>query len=359
MEEDLRLRGYSPNTIRAYLTCVRQFVAHFMRPPDQLTPEHIRQYQLYLTDTRKVSWTRFNQAVCALRFFYRVSLGKDWAIYMIPYRKRRKRLPVVLSPLEVRRLLDRVANLKHRTLLSVAYATGLRVSEVLHLRVLDIDRQRRTVRIEQGKGRKDRYVMLSPKLLEHLDEYAADYRPTTWLFPGGKPGQPLSREVAARVFRRALQAAGLDKSATFHSLRHAFATHLLEAGADIRTVQVLLGHRSLTSTQVYTHVSPHGLTQTQSPFDLLPETTKPSDPTHTTDRTAQRTDPSAPDPRPAPRPRKALHRVAGAKKPSSRNSTPASGRKPRKGSPGARRSSRPKPGRSGRQDKTPRRSPKS
>jgi site-specific recombinase XerD len=282
MEQDLRLRGYSPNTIRSYLLCVRQFVAYFRRPPDQLTPEHIREYQLHLTDTRKVSSARFNQSVCALRFFYRVSLGKDWTIQMIPYRKRCTRLPVVLSPLEVRRVLDQVANLKHRTMLSVAYAAGLRVSEVLHLRVADIDSQRMTIRVEQGKGRKDRYLMLSPKLLALLQEYTRQYRPASWLFPGGRPGQPLSREAASRVFRRALPAAGLSKPATFHSLRHAFATHLLEAGSNIRTVQVLLGHRSLSSTQVYTHVSPHYLTQTPSPFDRLPEPTQPSPPSPVT-----------------------------------------------------------------------------
>ena len=278
MEEDLRLRGYSPSTIRCYLGRVKQFVAYFMRPPDQLTPEDIRQYQLYLTDDLGASWSVFNQAVCALRFFFCVSLGKDWAVKALPYRRPSKRLPVVLSPLEVRCLLDQVVNLKHRTLLTVGYATGLRISEVLHLRVSDIDCQRMTVRVEQGKGRKDRYVMLSPKLLELLREYRSQYRSESWLFAGGRPGQPLSRESVGKVFCRALQQTGLSKPASFHSLRHAFATHLLEAGTNIRTVQVLLGHRSLASTQVYTHVSPHYLAATPSPFDLLPEPTKPSEP---------------------------------------------------------------------------------
>ena len=278
MEEDLRLRGYSPSTIRCYLGRVKQFVAYFMRPPDQLTPEDIRQYQLYLTDELGVSWTVFNQAVCALRFFFCVSLGKDWAVKALPYRRPSRRLPVVLSQLEVRRLLDQVVNLKHRTILTVGYATGLRISEVLHLRVSDIDCQRMTVRVEQGKGRKDRYVMLSPKLLELLREYRSQYRSESWLFAGGRPGQPLSRESVGKVFRRAVQRAGLNKPATFHSLRHAFATHLLEAGTNIRAVQVLLGHRSLASTQVYTHVSPHYLTATPSPLDLLPEPTRPSAP---------------------------------------------------------------------------------
>ncbi len=171
MEEDLRLRGYSPSTIRCYLARVRQFVAYFMRPPDQLTPEHVRTYQVHLTDEVKVGWAVFNQTVCALRFFFRVSLGKDWPVEALPYRRTAKRLPVVLSRLEVRCLLDQVSNLKYRTLLTVGYATGLRISEVLHLRVSDIDSQRMTVRVEQGKRRKDRYVMLSPKLLELLQEY--------------------------------------------------------------------------------------------------------------------------------------------------------------------------------------------
>lgn len=278
MEEDLRLRGYSPSTIRCYLARVKQFVAYFMRPPDQLTPEHIRTYQVHLTDEVGVGWAIFNQTVCALRFFFRVSLGKDWAVEALPYRRTGKRLPVVLSRLEVRCLLDQVLNLKYRAILTVGYATGLRISEVLHLHVSDIDSQRMTVRVEQGKHRKDRYVMLSPKLLELLQEYTAQYRPDSWLFPGGRPGQPLTRESVGKVFRRALRGTGLSKPATFHSLRHAFATHLLEAGTDIRTVQVLLGHRSLTSTQIYTHVSPHYLTQTMSPLDLLPEPKKPSEP---------------------------------------------------------------------------------
>lgn len=321
MEQDLRVRGYSPSTIRCYLGRVEQFVAHFMKPPDRLTPEHIRQYQIHLTDVLQVGWNVFNQTVCALRFFYRVSLGKDWAVQAIPYQRTGKRLPVILSPLEVRRLLDQIPNIKHRTLLAVGYATGLRVSEVLHLRVSDIDRQRMTVRVEQGKRRKDRYVMLSPKLLEQLQDYTKQYRPESWLFPGGRPGQPLSREVASRVFRRALQRAGLNKPATFHSLRHAFATHLLENGASIRTVQVLLGHRSLTSTQLYTHVSPHYLTQTQSPFDLLPEPIRPS---------------------------------------AARRTTCSSRRKKAtRGSSKDRQSSRRKPGRNGRQVKNTRHSPKS
>ncbi len=290
MEEDLRLRGYSPSTIRCYLGRVKHFVAYFMRPPDQLTPEDIRQYQLYLTDDLGASWSVFNQAVCALRFLFCVSLGKNWAVKALPYRRPSKRLPVVLSRLEVRHLLDHVVNLKHRALLTVGYATGLRISEVLHLRVADIDSQRMTVRVEQGKGRKDRYVMLSPKLLELLREYTAQYRPEFWLFPGGRPGQPLSRESVGKVMRRVRQQAGLNKLATFHSLRHAFATHLLEAGTNIRTVQVLLGHRSLASTQVYTHVSPHYLTATRSPLDLLPGPTKSlePEPTGRKDRTARR-----------------------------------------------------------------------
>jgi site-specific recombinase XerD len=207
-----------------------------------------------------------------------VSLGKDWAVEALPYRRAGKRLPVVLSRFEVRCLLDQVIHLKYRAILTVGYATGLRISEVLHLHVSDIDSQRMTVRVEQGKRRKDRYVMLSPKLLELLQEYTAQYRPDSWLFPGGRPGQPLTRESVGKVFRRALRGAGLSKPASFHSLRHAFATHLLESGSNIRTVQILLGHRSLTSTQIYTHVSPHYLTQTTSPFDLLPEPAKPSEP---------------------------------------------------------------------------------
>lgn len=270
MEQDLRLRRYAASTIVTYLHRVKQFISFFMRPPTELTVEHVREYQLYLVEKLGASWQVFNQTVCALRFFYAVTLRVDWDIRRIPYQKKSKLMPVVLSQQEVARVLAGTDNLKHRTILATSYGCGLRVSETVHLRVADIDSQRMILRIDQGKGRKDRDVTLSPRLLVQLREYWSQYRPEHWLFPGQRPGRPLTRETAAKVFRAAAEKAHLKKPATFHSLRHSYATHLLENGTDIRRVQVLLGHSSIMSTQLYTHVAENFLRTTKSPFDSLP-----------------------------------------------------------------------------------------
>jgi len=270
MDEDLRIRGYSANTRACYLRCVRNFVRHFMRPPDQLTPEHIRRYQLHLTRDRHVSWTYFNQIVCALRFFYRQVLKTDWAVAQIPYQRTGHKLPEILSPEEVAALLRATPNLKHRALLMTMYAGGLRVSEVTHLRVTDIDGQRLVIRIEQGKGRKDRYVMLSPHLLRVLHAYWRARRPRPLLFPG-PTGRPLTRESVNRLFHQACRRAKITKHVYPYSLRHACATHLLEQGTNIRAIQTLLGHRSLRTTQRYTHVAATYLRDTPSPLDRLPD----------------------------------------------------------------------------------------
>lgn len=270
MTEDLRLRNYSPSTIRAYLRCVASFAAHFDKSPDQLGPEHVRQYQLFLVQQKKASWALFNQTVCALRFFYHVTLGRKEMIEHIPYPRFEKRLPVVLSQSEVRALLEAKSNLKHRTLLTTIYAAGLRVSEAANLLVTDIDSQRQIIRVRQGKGRKERLVMLSPTLLELLRKYWKAYRPTTWLFPGEDPQRPLAPHSVYLICRQAGQEGGLSKPVTPHTLRHSFATHLLEAGTDLRTIQLLLGHRNLKTTAIYLHVSTLALCSTVSPLDLLP-----------------------------------------------------------------------------------------
>src|SRR3989304_2538015 len=192
MDEEPGTRGYRPTPRASYLRCVRQFVRHFMRPPDQLTPEHIRQYQLYLTRDRQVSWPYFNQVVCALRFFYRQVLKKDWAVAQLPYQRTGRKLPEILSPQEVAAVFRATPNLKHRALLMTMYAGGLRVSEVTHLRVTDVDGQRMVIRIEQGKGRKDRYIMLSPHLRRALQECWRVRRPTTLLFPNPTARAPWS-----------------------------------------------------------------------------------------------------------------------------------------------------------------------
>lgn len=269
MENDLHIRGYSEDTRKVYLACVKSFVGHFMKPPDKLELEHIKKYQLYLTKERKVSWCYFNQTVCALRFFYKNTMEKDWDIKHIPYQKTGRKLPVVLSAEEIQSLLKAVNYLKHRAILATCYAGGLRRMEVVQLRVPDIDSDRMVLRIENGKGKKDRYVPLSARLLELLRQYWKEHRPPDWLFQGRDPGKHLDRETVSKIFRKARLAAGIRKPATAHSLRHSYATHLLESGVNLRVIQKLLGHRSIRSTEVYTHVARNYLSETPSPLDLI------------------------------------------------------------------------------------------
>jgi site-specific recombinase XerD len=270
MDQDLQIRGYSPNTRRSYLHCVHEFVRYFNRPPDRLTLDHIRQYQVYLTQERKVSYSTFNLSVCALRFFYGTTLRKGWSVEMIPYQKRPRILPEVLSVQEVAAMFATIQNIKHRALLMSVYAGGLRTSEATHLRTSDIDSGRMVVRVDQGKGRKDRYVPLSSHLLTILREYWKIARPAHWLFPGRNPEQPLNRVALNQVFIKAKKAAGITKQVSPHSLRHAFATHLLERGINLRVIQMLLGHQSLRTTEIYTHVARNFLQDTPSPLDVLP-----------------------------------------------------------------------------------------
>ena len=270
MDRDLQIRGYSPGTRDVYLRCVERFVRHYMRPPDELTLEDINRYQLHLTRDLKVSWTTFNQTVYALRFFYRVSLKKDWDVRHIPHQKPGHRLPEILSPEEVVALFNAVSNLKHRAILMTIYAGGLRVSEITRLRVRDIDSRRMLIRIEQSKRRRDRYVMLSPYLLSVLREYWRAVRPRDVLFPARNSDRPLTRDAVHDAFGKARKNARITKRVSPHSLRHAYATHLLEAGANLRVIQMLLGHKSLRTTEVYTHVARTYLQDTPSPLDRLP-----------------------------------------------------------------------------------------
>ena len=214
-------------------------------------------------------------ATGALRFLYKVTLKRPWAVEEIPMPKRPRKLPEILSPEEVRHFLDAIINHKHRAILMTAYAAGLRVSEATHLKVTDIDSQRMMLRVEQGKGMKDRYVMLSPRLLDVLRTYWKSARPTRWMFPGEVPGQPITREAVGLACQKARRDAGITKPITPHSLRHAFATHLLESGADLRTIQLLLGHRSLATTARYLKVATTTVCATISPFDLLPQVEPP------------------------------------------------------------------------------------
>jgi len=269
MIDDLQLRNYAPGTIDAYVRHVAEFAKYFGQSPDQLGPEQIRQYQLYLIRQKKAAWGTFNQVVCALRFFYQITLGRPSIVEQVPFPKQPRRLPVVLSQSEVRAVLEAKSNLKHRAILNTLYASGLRVSEVTNLQVTDIDSARNLIRVRQGKGRKDRKVMLSPNLLTLLREYWKAYRPAHWLFPGMKPDQPLDRCSVYLICKQAGDSAGLTKTVTPHVLRHSFATHLLEAGTDLRTIQLLLGHRNLKSTALYVHVSALVLRSTTSPLDRL------------------------------------------------------------------------------------------
>lgn len=269
MSEDMQIRDLSPHTQRAYLTAVAQFAQHFGKSPAELGPEHVRTYQLHLLAQQR-SRSAFIITVSALRFLYHVTLERDWGLKRIPYPHQPKKLPIVLSPGEVAQLLAATPGIKPHALLATTYAAGLRVSEVVGLRVSDIDSQRMVIRVRQGKGRKDRYVMLSPRLLGILRTYWRAKRPADWLFPGNPRTKPMVTRSANRVCREAVLRAGLTKQASVHTLRHSFATHLLEAGVDVRTIQLLLGHRSLKTTAGYMHLAPHKLQATPSPLDLLP-----------------------------------------------------------------------------------------
>lgn len=268
--EDLQVRNYSPRTVECYVRHVAEFARHFHTSPDQLGPEQIRAYQVYLVREKHASWSLFNQAACALRFFYNVTLARNYPREYVPYGKRPKTLPVVLSREEVARLFSCVKYPKHRMLLRTAYAAGLRLSEVLHLQVGHIDSARMLLHVVQGKGAKDRLVPLSPQLLVELRAYWKMCRPRVWLFPGSRPEKPLHGASVQRALRRAAQAAGLTKRISPHTLRHSFATHLMEAGVDLFTIQKLLGHRDLATTAIYTHVTAQRVQGIGSPLDLLP-----------------------------------------------------------------------------------------
>lgn len=272
MQQDMAIRGFTARTQETYLERITSFVRFHGKSPDLLGLEEIYQYQVYLAQQKKVSWCFFNQSVCAIRFFYTKTLQKDWDIRHIPYQRQGRKLPTVLSKEEVRAVLQVTANLKHRALIQTLYGAGLRLQEALHLSYTDIDSQRMLLRVRQGKGQKDRYVMLSPTLLHTLRAYwkACSVKPTVYLFPGRDPTQLLTARTAQRILRQAQKKANIRKRVTPHVLRHSFATHLLEDGHDVRKIQLLLGHKSLRTTCTYTHVARNFLQQTTSPLDTLP-----------------------------------------------------------------------------------------
>jgi integrase/recombinase XerD len=271
MIEDMRLRNLSPHTIEAYVHAVKQFARHFGRSPEQLNGEQARQYLLHLVQDRKASWSRYNLARCGLQFLYRVTLGRDEWFEKLPCARAPKKLPTVLSPDEVRRLLDVVAHHpKNKALLITLYGAGLRISEALGLKPADIDSQRMFIHVRSGKGNKDRMVKLSPHLLAVLRDYWRACHPGVWLFPQARDRQrPMDEGTAHRIVARSARRAGITRRVSPHTLRHSYATHLLEAGTDLRSIQMLLGHSNLKTTARYTHVSDAHLRAVVSPLDRL------------------------------------------------------------------------------------------
>ena len=274
MLEELQRRNYAETTIRSYIRIVEDFSQRFHRPPDRLGPQQIREYQAELFQKRKLAPSTVTVYLAALRFFYTKTLKKGWSVAETPYPKRAEHVPSILSQEEVARLIDAARTPFHRTLLMTLYATGVRRAELTHLKITDIDSQRMVVHIQGGKGRKDRDVMLSPKLLQELREHwrRLKRKPSEWLFPGHRHptnDRPISTKVVWQACRNAAQRAGIQKEVHPHTLRHCFATHLLEHGADLRNIQVLLGHNDLEQTTLYLHVSERRLNATASPLDSL------------------------------------------------------------------------------------------
>jgi integrase/recombinase XerD len=276
MEADMVVRGLAYRTRGAYVESVTRLAKFYGRRPDQISQEEVQRYLLHLLQERKLAHSSCNVMCSALQFFYRVTLKRREAEFCLPRPKVPSRLPEILSREEIAALIDKTENLKHRALLMTTYAGGLRVSEVCQLRVTDIDSQRMTIRIEQGKGAKDRYTVLSPRLLTELRRYWLANRPEPWLFPSRTAAQPMLVKTAQRIFRAAKDRAGITKDCGIHGLRHAFATHLLEAGVNVHRIQRLLGHGSLNTTARYFHLAQPNLADTASPLDLLerPDSTR-------------------------------------------------------------------------------------
>lgn len=269
MEADLKLAGYSPATRKIYLLYARLFAKYHRRSPAEMGEEEIRGYLLHMVEEKKISRETYRQVRAALTFLYTITLKRPTEVAYLPVQRRNVKLPVVLSGTEVRALLEAIANPKYRAIMMTLYAGGLRISEACSLRPEDIDSRRMVIHIRAGKGGKDRYTVLSKRLLAWLRDYFRQYRPKEWLFPGQTKTGHITPEAARRVLRLAATAAGISKKVTPHVLRHCFATHLLESGVDITTIRSLLGHGSLRTTEIYTHVSVEHIGRVRSPLDLL------------------------------------------------------------------------------------------
>jgi site-specific recombinase XerD len=271
MIEEMRMRDYSDHTISAYVSAVYRLAAFYHQSPDTLSREQIRAFLVDLVEEKKVSWSYYKQVLAALRYLYRYVLRRGEIVEDIRGPRTERKLPVVLSVEEVAQFFKAMPSLKHRTILMLAYGAGLRVGEAVRVRLSDIDRQRKVLRISQGKRKKDRYTILSPAMLEMLDRYCWAARPEDLLFTTRSTGRPITVSTVQRVCKEARQDSGIDKMITPHTLRHSFATHLLEAGANLRVIQVLLGHASPRTTAIYTHVSTDLIGKVVSPLDNLPD----------------------------------------------------------------------------------------
>jgi integrase/recombinase XerD len=274
MIEDMTMRNFAPRTQEGYIRAVKAFAGFLGRSPSEASFEDVRRFQLHLVSSGTGVPT-VNHALTALRFLFTVTLRKPAVVLELPFIKEPRKLPVVLSPEEVARLLAAAPGLKYKAALSVAYGAGLRASEIISLKVSDIDSARMVIRVEQGKGRKDRYVMLSPHLLVLLRAWWKQARPQGWLFPGQSRVNPLTTRQLNRACHAAAQMAEIDKRVSLHTLRHSFATHLLEQKVDIRVIQVLLGHKKLDTTALYTRVAIKAIGEVTSPLDLLLTEVKP------------------------------------------------------------------------------------
>ena len=270
MESDMAVRGLAYRTRETYAQSVAKLAKYYSRRPDQISEIEVQRYLLHLLQERKLAHSSCNVMVSALEFFYRVTLKRPGIEFCLPRPKVPTRLPQILAREEVAALIEKTTNLKHRALLMATYGGGLRLHEVCHLKLGDIDSKRMMLRVEQGKGAKDRYTLLSPRLLEELRRYWQLHRPKQWLFPSPRvPESPLSKHTAHRIYHAAKDRAGISKAGGIHALRHAFATHLLEAGVDIHTIQRLMGHDSLSTTERYFHLAQKHLSGIASPLDLL------------------------------------------------------------------------------------------
>jgi site-specific recombinase XerD len=268
---DLQLKGITPRTQKKYLREIGFMADYFDKPLEELGEKEVKDYLVHMLQTRNLSRGTYRCYVAGIKFLYNMTLNRPEVVEKIRYPKAAKKLPVVLDLAEIKTLLCVIENLKHRALLTITYSAGLRVSEAAKLKVTDIDSKRMMVRVQQGKGRKDRYSILSQTALELLRQYWRQYRPKEWLFEGQKEGTPLCYTSIRNIFIEAKERAGITKPASVHTLRHSFATHLIEAGTSLHHVQLLLGHRSPTTTTVYLHVSKMNLAQVCSPLDSIPE----------------------------------------------------------------------------------------